>query len=361
MIIWGGGAGAYTNTGGIYYPITDTWTATSVGTGCPTARSSHTAVWTGSKMIIWGGYDTANANTGALYDPDYNTWTPTSTGTNCPAGTQGHAAVWAGSEMVVWGGLQSNVGGRYDPVGNSWQPTLTGNGCPFGRDGFTMLWTGGAVILWGGSASAYMNSGGMYRTGHITPPLISGETEGCTHVAETLQSDAHTTYQWAFNGADISGATAQTYQTSVSGTYAVRCTDVNGCEGTSAPYNLSLVFCPSTEVSPTGWPHPLRLVKDAASPTGYYLYFERIEGMFVMYNIYEGNVGTWYSHGSAPGNWCNATVSDLGTGEMRAAVTPTISGNHYYLVAASSTTDEGPSGFDSLGVQIPASQSTCSP
>src|SRR5439155_8720252 len=34
--------------------IDDTWTATST-TNAPTARSGHTAVWTGSEMIVWGG------------------------------------------------------------------------------------------------------------------------------------------------------------------------------------------------------------------------------------------------------------------------------------------------------------------
>src|SRR5207249_6601188 len=32
----------------------DTWTGTSV-TNAPTARSVHTAVWTGTEMIVWGG------------------------------------------------------------------------------------------------------------------------------------------------------------------------------------------------------------------------------------------------------------------------------------------------------------------
>jgi len=32
--------------------IEDTWTATA---GAPSARSNHTAVWTGSEMIVWGG------------------------------------------------------------------------------------------------------------------------------------------------------------------------------------------------------------------------------------------------------------------------------------------------------------------
>jgi len=45
-------------------------------------------------------------------------------------------------------------------------------------------------------------------------------------------------------------------------------------------------------------------------------------------------------------------VTDLGTGELRAEIAPS-DGNHYYLVAAFGGGNEGPSGFDSDGVQIP--------
>ena len=54
MIVWGGDGTRLLNTGGRYNPSTDSWTATST-TNAPGARSSHTAVWTGSEMIVWGG------------------------------------------------------------------------------------------------------------------------------------------------------------------------------------------------------------------------------------------------------------------------------------------------------------------
>src|SRR5215472_984277 len=47
----------------------DTWAATSA-TNAPSARSVHTAVWTGSEMIVWGGFDgSVDVNTGGRYDP----------------------------------------------------------------------------------------------------------------------------------------------------------------------------------------------------------------------------------------------------------------------------------------------------
>ena len=73
-LAWGGeGDGEpprYVNTGGIYDPATDTWTATSTS-NAPSARQSEAAVWTGSRMIVWGGGDPSGlVNTGGAYsDP----------------------------------------------------------------------------------------------------------------------------------------------------------------------------------------------------------------------------------------------------------------------------------------------------
>ena len=55
--------------------IDNTWTPTA---GPPDARSAHTAVWTGSEMIVWGGYISGYINTGGMYNPSADTWTATS-------------------------------------------------------------------------------------------------------------------------------------------------------------------------------------------------------------------------------------------------------------------------------------------
>lgn len=123
--------------------------------------------------------------------------------------------------------------------------------------------------------------------------------------------------------------------------------------------SISLDFCKVPEVSPSYAAFPARLVMDAGSPTGFYLYFERIAGT-AGYNLYEGNIGTWYSHANAAGNACNVVTDDLGTGEMRAAITPS-AGNHYYLVTAFEDGQEGPSGFATPHAEIDPAQSSCSP
>lgn len=100
MVVWGG---IYSNTGGQYDPVADSWTTTTT-TNAPVARSFHTAVWTGSKMVVWGGENSTTYNSGAAYNPTTDSWTATSL-TNVPSARYGHLAVWLGTRMMIWGGL----------------------------------------------------------------------------------------------------------------------------------------------------------------------------------------------------------------------------------------------------------------
>ena len=113
MIVWGGNDGGLTATGGRYNPTTNTWQTIST-IGAPSARSDHTAVWTGTHMIVWGGNDGSLANSGAIYDPITDSWQTTSV-TDVPEGRSSHTAVWTGSQMIVWGGSGLNTGGGYTP------------------------------------------------------------------------------------------------------------------------------------------------------------------------------------------------------------------------------------------------------
>jgi N-acetylneuraminic acid mutarotase len=175
MIVWGGIAGFATvaNTGGRYDPSSDTWTPTST-TSAPSARGRHTAVWTGSSMIVWGGtiYDSTGQtfNTGGRYDPSTDTWTPIST-SNAPSARDSHTAVWTGSVMVVWGGHfyanQSDgyvrTGGRYNPTTDTWTPTSITD-APGARSHHSFIWTGSSIVVWGGRASGSpLGNGGRYN------------------------------------------------------------------------------------------------------------------------------------------------------------------------------------------------------
>jgi len=156
MVVWGGNAGSVYgfDRGGRYDPVTDTWMATStVGAGY-----GGKAVWTGTEMIVWGG-------TGGRYDPATDTWTGVST-VGAPSARYDHTAVWTGSEMVVWGGQAgtplANTGGRYNPLTDTWTPTST-VGAPSGRLAHTAVWTGSVMVVWGGTDdSGPASTGGRY-------------------------------------------------------------------------------------------------------------------------------------------------------------------------------------------------------
>lgn len=124
--------------------------------GTPTARSGHTAVWTGSRMIIWGGRDGGTFfGDGALYDPAADGWSPMPT-EGAPTPRSGQVAVWTGSEMLVFGGRDGtgalNTGGAFDPVKNRWR-ALNANGNPVGRTAAEAVWSGTELIVFGGHAN----------------------------------------------------------------------------------------------------------------------------------------------------------------------------------------------------------------
>ena len=191
MVIWGGYSSSLVtiNTGGRYDPLTDTWLATSVGAGVPSARMHHTAIWSGNAMIVWGGSTTTSftgtTNTGSRYNPTANTWAVTSTGVNVPAVRAGHVALWTGTEMIVWGGHNTNSfdflnsGGRYNPASDSWTGTPVSAATPVARAEFTGVWSGTELIVWGGNAmNAVEGSGGRLNltSGIWTPTATSGPT-----------------------------------------------------------------------------------------------------------------------------------------------------------------------------------------
>jgi hypothetical protein len=69
----------------------------------------------------------------------------------------------------------------------------------------------------------------------------------------------------------------------------------------------------------------------------------------VDYAVYEGTLGTWYSH--------NAVLCT--TGGVGAATVPPGAGNRYYLVVPLSAFREGSFGTDSAGIERPRSGNRC--
>ncbi|MBL0152249.1 MAG: hypothetical protein IPP93_01700 [Chitinophagaceae bacterium] len=150
----------------------DTWLPTTNEiTVNPEARTSHTAVWTGTEMIIWGGQSgNSSFNTGVKYNPLTNLWTPISL-VNAPEGRHSHSAIWTGTEMIIWGGMNYNgeplAGGRYNPLTDTWTTLPTAGGPSQGRFGFSCVWTGTDMIIWGGQqmvglSAVKLNTGYKY-------------------------------------------------------------------------------------------------------------------------------------------------------------------------------------------------------
>jgi hypothetical protein len=204
VIVWGGrqdlGGGQLGNAldnGGLYDPLTDTW-APLPANAAISARTGHTAVWTGSSMVVWGGYvpvtDTATGlptflaqSTGARYSPASGTWQAINS-SGAPSARYSHTAVWdlLRDQMIVWGGYggtglpadyaELNDGARYNPVTDGWQ-SMSGAGAPTPRQRHTAVWSGSRMIVWGGSAlSTRRASGGVYNpaTDIWTPTALVG-------------------------------------------------------------------------------------------------------------------------------------------------------------------------------------------
>jgi N-acetylneuraminic acid mutarotase len=205
MIVWGGVESSIFRTGGRYDPLTDSWRHTSTGAGVPPERYGHTAIWTGAEMIVWGGYNywPYPINTGGRYDPSIDAWTPTSVGANVPEGRYGHTAVWTGTEMIVWGGFPTsgtlNTGGRYDPSSDTWTPTSTGTNNPTPRASFTAVWTGTEMIVWGGGT----NTGGRYQptTDTWLPTSTAGAPTGRSGHSAVWTGD--TMIVWGGGASDV--------------------------------------------------------------------------------------------------------------------------------------------------------------
>jgi hypothetical protein len=200
MIIWGGHTAAgLTNTGGVYDPVSDTWTPTSL-VNAPAPREDATAVWDDVEnvMIVWGGSGAGGLlDTGGRYDPVLNTWKALSTG-SAPAARIQHSAVWAKTlssvgfmgathGMIVWGGFDgANTladGWVYDPVKDVWLGPIDGTApAPTPRRQHTAVWadTTNAMLVWGGFGPDGMGGELYLGDGAFFDPALTGKPTAWT-------------------------------------------------------------------------------------------------------------------------------------------------------------------------------------
>jgi len=161
LLVWGGrNAGGLLDDGALYDPATDKWTALELS-GAPTARFGAAAAWTGESLLVWGGQgQTGELNTGARLRFNESgqpvSWEALPT-TGAPTARTDHTAVWTGQQFLVWGGQANGVllgdGGRYDPAAGAWQP-LAATSAPAPRRGHNALWTGREMLILGGETAS---------------------------------------------------------------------------------------------------------------------------------------------------------------------------------------------------------------
>ncbi len=183
MVVWGGleNYGGYeANTGGVYDPATDSWTAIPTA-NAPAGRHQFGMVWTGSEAIIWAGVPYSKVPSGGGYNLSTNSWSAMST-TNCPAGQSYFSALWDGTDMIVWGGMtmssgMTNTGGKYNPTSNSWTATSTTN-APTMRSDASAVWDDDddVMIIWGGfDGTNYLADGAKYNaSGNVWTAIATG-------------------------------------------------------------------------------------------------------------------------------------------------------------------------------------------
>jgi hypothetical protein len=157
LIVWGGAGESGDLGSGALLPLAEgsvpgAWVTLSA-VNAPSARSGHTAVWTGQRLLVWGGRagDTLR-NDGAAYDPEADSWSPLPT-TGAPGPRAGHLAAWTGQEMLIFGGDTAGgptaTGGAYDPASGTWR-ALSGAGSPRARTDVAGAWSGVELLVFGG-------------------------------------------------------------------------------------------------------------------------------------------------------------------------------------------------------------------
>ena len=161
LLVWGGdGETGVLNTGGRYSFEGNSWAVLPTA-GAPSARRGHTAISTSTTMIVWGGKtEDSFLGGGAVFDPSGNfglgSWSTMST-SNAPDARSSHSAVWTGSEMIIYGGetvnAEDNTAAAYNPDTDSWRQ-LTLEGPPLARKNHLAVWASEEIIVFGGLLNA---------------------------------------------------------------------------------------------------------------------------------------------------------------------------------------------------------------
>lgn len=98
-----------------------------------------------------------------------------------------------------------------------------------------------------------------------------------------LSTGLYASYQWFLNGNAINGATGQNHPAAYDGTYTVMVTDVNGCEGTSAPVEVSTLGLDGSRLPQVLiYPNPATTVVHVEAPIPVQIRITSMEGKVIL-------------------------------------------------------------------------------
>ncbi|MEY3444884.1 MAG: hypothetical protein RLZZ519_3165, partial [Bacteroidota bacterium] len=147
-----------------------------------------------------------------------------------PSTLQTGANAWMSCFTNPTGGIDITPQG-----GNSCQP-------------YSYLWSNGATTedLFNVAAGNYTltisDAAGCFYTSTVTIAAFPALNPIVSQAGNTLAAVlTWTSYQWLLNGNTISGATANTFTPTVSGSYSLQVTDTNGCIGVSDTTTITIV------------------------------------------------------------------------------------------------------------------------
>jgi hypothetical protein len=226
LLYWSGFGPAITPEmkGGLYDPVTDTWSAISVIDAL--AMGVEGSAYTGQEVFMYGttsGMDQA-PQSGVFYNPSTDRWRAAPT-LNAPTAAIA-AVVGMGGRIVVWGGEYFDPTGNlivfvadgavYDVAADNWTPMATQN-APGPRAGMIAFAAGGQVVLWGGTdgtanslgEQTIFRDGAMYDPNrHLWTP-ISTANSPVRAAGGLWVEEQGLAYVWA--GQDSPGTTLWTY------------------------------------------------------------------------------------------------------------------------------------------------------
>lgn len=222
----------------------------------PTDANWGPFCWTGTDLVSWE--NTEHWGVSWRYDPLTKLARSLSLA-NAPGEIPFPNLGMMGREMISYSGDDGYTplplqNGRYDVATDSW--------IRFDALGSDMIprWNsclgdlGGRCIIWGGSrpyAPDCLKDGSIYIPSKRLWPTVSGPSAACAPSTVTLETEPSSSYQWYRDSQPIAVADGRTLEADETGDYQVAVRDSAGCQGMSAPAEVTIEDPPKPTIQST--------------------------------------------------------------------------------------------------------------